>query len=162
MGFKIEGKLVDMQPTVQVNERFRKREFVLEVTEEYSGGEYTNYVKFQAAQSRCDSLDRWTVGDCLLVHFNVKGNRWEKEGKVNYITNLDAWKTEAGTQRFEPHSSPTQEHEAKQLQAKFDALTPQQKQAAISAATSNNGGALRDGGAGYYQPAPEGIDDLPF
>jgi hypothetical protein len=24
----------------------------------------------------------------------VKGNRWERDGKVNYFTNLDAWKIE--------------------------------------------------------------------
>jgi len=28
------------------------------------------------------------------VYFNIKGSKWEKEGKVNYITNLDAWRIE--------------------------------------------------------------------
>jgi len=30
----------------------------------------------------------------VKVTFNIKGNRWEREGKVNYFTNLDAWKIE--------------------------------------------------------------------
>jgi hypothetical protein len=28
------------------------------------------------------------------VYFNIKGSKWEKDGKVNYITNLDAWRIE--------------------------------------------------------------------
>jgi hypothetical protein len=28
----------------------------------------------------------------IEINFNVKGNRWEKDGKTQYITNLDAWK----------------------------------------------------------------------
>jgi hypothetical protein len=30
----------------------------------------------------------------VKVLFNIKGSKWEKEGKTNYITNLDAWKIE--------------------------------------------------------------------
>ncbi|MCX6261318.1 MAG: hypothetical protein NTY95_10885, partial [Bacteroidia bacterium] len=26
--------------------------------------------------------------------FNLKGNKWERDGKINYFTNLDAWKIE--------------------------------------------------------------------
>ena len=28
------------------------------------------------------------------MYFNIKGSKWEKDGKVNYITNLDAWRIE--------------------------------------------------------------------
>jgi hypothetical protein len=29
------------------------------------------------------------------VLFNIKGSKWNKDGKDNYITNLDAWRMEA-------------------------------------------------------------------
>ena len=29
------------------------------------------------------------------MHFNIKGTKWEKDGKVSYFTNLDAWRVEA-------------------------------------------------------------------
>ena len=29
--------------------------------------------------------------------FNLKGNKWEHDGKINYFTNLDAWKNEKTT-----------------------------------------------------------------
>jgi hypothetical protein len=30
----------------------------------------------------------------VKVHFNIKGSKWEKNGQINYITNLDAWRLE--------------------------------------------------------------------
>jgi hypothetical protein len=39
-------------------------------------------------------VDRVSVGDDIKVYFNIKGSKWEKDGKTNYITNLDAWRIE--------------------------------------------------------------------
>lgn len=91
MSLSITGKLIVKYDTQAVNERFKKREFVLELSEEINGNAYTNYAKFQCLQNKCDILDRYNLGDIVDVSFNIKGNRWEKEGKVNFITNLDAW-----------------------------------------------------------------------
>ena len=38
--------------------------------------------------------NNFNIGDTVKVHFNIKGTRWEKNGNVNYITNLDAWRIE--------------------------------------------------------------------
>ena len=38
--------------------------------------------------------DRYNLGDELKVSFNIKGTKWAKDGKDNYITNLDAWRIE--------------------------------------------------------------------
>ena len=44
------------------------------------------------------------------MSFNLKGNKWERDGKVNYFTNLDAWKIErvadpGKAQNVPPHST---------------------------------------------------------
>jgi hypothetical protein len=39
-------------------------------------------------------IERVNIGDEIKVYFNIKGSKWEKDGKVNYITNLDAWRIE--------------------------------------------------------------------
>jgi len=100
MSLQQQGKIIEIYPTVQVSEKFKKREFVIEISEQVNGQTYTNPAKFQCVQTRCDALDRHKVGDTVNVHFNIKGNKWEKDGKTNYITNLDAWRVEAaqGTQ----------------------------------------------------------------
>ncbi len=54
----------------------------------------TNYIKFQCVQERTNIIDRVNTGDEVKVFFNIKGSKWEKDGRTNYITNLDAWKIE--------------------------------------------------------------------
>ncbi len=94
MNLEITGKLVEKYDTQNVSDRFKKREFVLELVEEVNGNPYTNYAKMQLVQNKCDILDRFNVGDTLRVNFNIKGNRYEKEGRTSYFSNLDAWRLE--------------------------------------------------------------------
>ena len=94
MSFEITGKLVAKYDTVQRTGTFKTREFVLEKSEDIGGRLITNYVKFQSVQDRTSLVDRVNIGDEIKVSFNIKGSRWEKDGKVNYITNLDAWRIE--------------------------------------------------------------------
>ena len=94
MGFDVTGKLIAKFDTVQRTETFRTREFVIETTEDINGRVINNYIKFQSVQDRTNLVDRFNLGDTVKVHFNIKGTRWEKNGNVNYITNLDAWRIE--------------------------------------------------------------------
>lgn len=95
MAYDITGKVIEISPVQQVNDKFRKREFVIEVTEQGSGGrDFTDYVKFQCVQDKCDLIDESFLNANVKVSFNIKGNRWERDGKVNYFTNLDAWRIE--------------------------------------------------------------------
>lgn len=103
MAFDVTGKLVAKFDTVQRTATFKTREFVIETNEDINGRIITNYVKFQSVQDRTAVIDRFNIGDMVKVHFNLKGSRWEKNGQVNYITNLDAWRIEnAGAQATAP------------------------------------------------------------
>ncbi|MBU1014618.1 MAG: DUF3127 domain-containing protein [Bacteroidetes bacterium] len=92
MSFELSGKLIEKLETQQVTSTFRKREFVLEKKESASGREFIEYIKFQLNQDRCELLDSCKLNDELNVSFNIKGRKWEKDGKVSYFLNLEAWK----------------------------------------------------------------------
>ncbi len=94
MSFEISGKIIEKYNTIQVNDRFKKREFVIEKTESNGGMEFTDHIKFQLTQDRCNLVDNIEVNDEVKVSFNIRGNKWERDGKVNYFTNLDAWRIE--------------------------------------------------------------------
>ncbi|HEY6976793.1 MAG TPA: DUF3127 domain-containing protein [Chitinophagaceae bacterium] len=94
MSFEVTGKLVAKYDPVQRTETFRTREFVIEKSEEFSGRVISNYIKFQCVQERTAMPDRFNLGDEVKVSFNIKGTKWMKDGKENYITNLDAWRME--------------------------------------------------------------------
>jgi hypothetical protein len=90
MEFQITGKVAEVYPVNRVNERFRKREFVIEHKESGSGQPYVDFIKFQLTQEKCEIIDESWLRQDVTVTFNIKGNRWEKNGLVNYITNLNA------------------------------------------------------------------------
>ncbi len=95
MSFEIKGTVIEVSPVQQVSDKFRKREFVIEIAEQSAGGrEFIDYVKFQCVQDRCELIDDSFVNGTVKVSFNLKGNKWERDGKVNYFTNLDAWRIE--------------------------------------------------------------------
>lgn len=102
MSYEIVGKLVAVFEIVQRKETFKTREFVIEKSEDIGGRVITNYVKFQCVQDRTSMPDRFNLGDEVKVQFNIKGTKWVKDGRENYITNLDAWRME--TMKLSPTS----------------------------------------------------------
>jgi len=107
MSFEIEGKLIEKFDTQKISDSFRKREFVIETAEEGGGRVFTEQIKFQLIQDKCDLIDPLSIDSRVKVNFNLKGRKWEKEGRVNYFTNLDAWRVEAvGGEQAPPAPEP--------------------------------------------------------
>ncbi|MGN6542264.1 MAG: DUF3127 domain-containing protein [Ginsengibacter sp.] len=94
MSYELTGKLLIKFDTTQRTETFKTREFVVEKSEDINGKLITNFIKFQCVQDRTGIVDRVNVGDEIKVHFNIRGSKWEKDGKVSYFNNLDAWRIE--------------------------------------------------------------------
>ncbi len=94
MAFEITGKVIDVAPVNQVSDKFKKREFVIEKKETGGSAMFIDYIKFQLVQDKCDLINESFLNEEVKIWFNLKGNRWERDGKVNYFTNLDAWKIE--------------------------------------------------------------------
>lgn len=102
MSYELIGKLVAKYDTVQRTATFKTREFAIEKTDDIGGRTIVNYAKFQCVQDKTEIIDKVNVGDDVKVYFNIKGSKWEKEGKTNYITNLDAWRIE---QMLQPNAA---------------------------------------------------------
>jgi len=95
MSLEVTGRLHAKFPTQQIKDNFSKREFVLELTDESpTGMVFTNYASFQLVNQSCAVIDQFQEGELLKVNFNIRGNRWERDGQVRYITNLNAWRVE--------------------------------------------------------------------
>ena len=111
MSFEISGRIIEIHPTQQVTDKFKKREFILEVKDTGNNGfEFIEYIKFQAVQDKCSLLDGLNVNDQVKVSFNLRGRKWEKDGQTSYFTNLDAWKIEnEQSTSNNPNSPGTQE-----------------------------------------------------
>jgi len=106
MSFEITGKLIEKFDAQQVTDRFRKREFVLETSENVGTSEFVETIKFQLTQDRCDLVDNMNIGEEAKVSFNIRGRRWEKNGQVSYFNNLEAWKMDKVSQAQVTNAAP--------------------------------------------------------
>lgn len=89
MGFQTSGKLHSISDTQQVTERFRKREFVLELAD---NPKYPQYVQFQLTGDRCENLDGFNVGDEIQLEFSLRGREWKSpKGEIRFFNSLDVW-----------------------------------------------------------------------
>lgn len=91
---QLTGVIVQIDEEKQVNERFKKRDFALQVDEEYKGNTYSQFIPMQVSQTKCDWLDRYNVGDEVNVNFNLRGKRYEKDGVTRYFSTNEVWKIE--------------------------------------------------------------------
>lgn len=101
MNFELTGNLILKENTQEISATFKKREFVIEVPNERNS-EWNDFVKFQVTQDKCALLDQFETGNSIKVAFNIRGRKWEKEGRVNYFNSLEAWRIErAGSSQAE-------------------------------------------------------------
>ena len=86
MALELNGKLVKKFDEQKISDKFKKREFVIETSE----NKFTEQIKFELVQDRTDLIDPYQIGDDLKVTFNLKGREWQ--GK--YFVNVQAWRIE--------------------------------------------------------------------
>lgn len=92
MGFHQSGKLHAIFDTQQITERFRKREFVVEIAD---NPKYPQLVMFQLTGDRCEQLDGFGVGDEIHVEFRLRGREWTSpKGETKYFNSLDVWEVQ--------------------------------------------------------------------
>jgi len=92
--FQLTGTLRHIGQTIQVSEKFSKREFVVEVTE----GKYPQTIAFQLSKERTDIVDLYGVGQEVTVSFNLNGRVWDSpSGERKYFNTLEAWRIKAST-----------------------------------------------------------------
>jgi single-stranded DNA-binding protein len=92
MNMQIQGKIHAAFDTEQVTERFRKREFVLELD---AASRYPQYVMFQLTGDRCGELDGYSPGEEIGVEFSLRGRQWTSpKGDIRYFNSLEVWSIE--------------------------------------------------------------------
>jgi hypothetical protein len=92
---EVIGILKVKQDTVQVSEKFKKREFVIEFAD---NPKYPQTIQFQLVQDSCPILDQFNLDDKIRVEFELQGRKWtDPNGVDKYFNSLKAWKIEALT-----------------------------------------------------------------
>ena len=97
---EIKGIIKKISETVQISDRFRKREFVVEYS---NNPDYPQPLQFAMVQDRCELLDSFQEGQEVEVHFDLRGREWTNpQGQVKYFNSLQAWKLVAEHDEAKP------------------------------------------------------------
>jgi hypothetical protein len=89
---EIKGKIVVINETQVVSDKFQKREFVVETSEQYP-----QFIPMQFTQDKCDVLDVYRVGQTVTAHINIRGKKYTNKttGADGYFLSLECWKLSA-------------------------------------------------------------------
>lgn len=83
-GAIILGKIIKIGQTESIGSNgFQKREIVIEEERD----QYAQKLKAEFVQDKCEILDKYSVGERVELHVNLRGN--EYQGK--YYVSLQAW-----------------------------------------------------------------------
>lgn len=89
MNMQVQGRIHTAFPAAQVTQKFRKREFVLELD---AASRYPQFVLFQLTGDRCEALDDFAAGDVVAVEFSLRGREWKSpKGETRYFNSLEVW-----------------------------------------------------------------------
>lgn len=99
MALELTGKLVEKFEEQQISEKFKKREFVIETSE----NNFTEQIKFELVQDRTDIIDPYNIGEEIKISFNLKGRKWNDK----YFVNVQAWRIERTSSDSQGNEAPT-------------------------------------------------------
>lgn len=96
----LKGKITVINAKHQVSEKFAKREFVIETTED----KYPQTILLQLTQDRCELLDSHAVGEVVTCSINIRGRAWtNQQGETKYFNTIEVWKiTNESANNFNP------------------------------------------------------------
>lgn len=179
MAYKITGRVLHVSTpqsfTSKSGNQFVKRDIVIMVrrfdpnTGEPSFDEY-NTPKFSFMNEKCQQLDQIKEGTIVTISFDVRGRTYEKDGKTEYLTDLnpfsiipdkfqqEVYQHMGYSQNQQPVTQPYQQPMAPQLQQAYT-KPPQQSYSGQQYPTSPAGGNM--------DPQPKNCwsipdDDMPF
>jgi len=96
---EVAGKVKLIDTTKEVGTSgFKKRDIVVTSDEQYPQD-----ILVQFVQDKCDILDKYNVGENVVIGINLRGREWiNPEGKAVYFNTIQGWKINHGEQDSEP------------------------------------------------------------
>jgi hypothetical protein len=85
---EITGKIILIKDIQQVSEKFQKREFVIQTSENYP-----QTICLELQGNNVDIIDAYSVGEPVVVDINLRGRLWTNpQGEDKYFNTIVAWR----------------------------------------------------------------------
>ena len=83
---KAKGTIYKIDETQNISEKFKKRDFVLEIKNNEA---YVQKVMFTLILDKVDAINSYSVGDNVEVDFDLQGKEWTSpDGTVRFFNTL--------------------------------------------------------------------------
>ena len=87
---KIQGVIYKIEEIQNVSEKFRKRDFVLEIQNNEA---YVQKVLFTLIMDKVDEIESFSTGEEVEVDFNLQGKEWTSpSGEVKFFNTLSVYR----------------------------------------------------------------------
>ncbi|MBD5585348.1 MAG: DUF3127 domain-containing protein [Clostridia bacterium] len=139
MAYKITGRVLNIGPSQSIiaksGNQFVKRDVVIMVRkfDPYTGEpsfDELNTPKFSFMNEKCQQLDKIKVGEIVNISFDVRGRAYEKDGKKDYLTDVNPFSIVPDKQNYQVQQEAYQQMAEAQAQQPM-AQSPQQYQQPI-------------------------------
>jgi single-strand DNA-binding protein len=85
---EIKGKVIAIMPEQVISDKFKKREFVVETSDNYP-----QKIKMQFVNDKCYLGEKLIIGGEVTAYINLKGREYtKKDGGIDYILSAECWK----------------------------------------------------------------------
>lgn len=88
--FKIVGRIYKVSETVQITDKFKKRDIIIDHTTSNQKGTFVEYIKMQAVQEKCGDYNSFEKGDMVEIEFRLTGRKMGEKPDEKVYTNVDA------------------------------------------------------------------------
>lgn len=89
MSNQIKGRIKAIFPTIQISDKFTKRDVVITTTTDM----YPQDILVQFTQDKCVVLDFYNPGNEVDVDYNLKGREWiNPQGEAKYFNTIEGWR----------------------------------------------------------------------
>jgi hypothetical protein len=83
---ELKGTIIKVLPIETISEKFKKQPFVLEMQD----GQFTQEILIEVPQAKLDL--NGAEGKEATVQINLRGRRYERDGKTRWFNSIEAWK----------------------------------------------------------------------
>lgn len=90
---QIKGIVHSIGETIKVSDKFKKRDFVIQIP-----SEYPQFIAMQLSQAKCEDIgNKLVVGTEIECSINLRGRLWtDSEGVEKCFNTLDVWRVTTG------------------------------------------------------------------
>jgi hypothetical protein len=89
MSHNATGKIHQINDVQQITEKFSKREFVLELS---NNPAYVEKVLFTLIGDKAELINDFNAGEDVEIKFNLKGREWTSpQGDIKFFNTLEVW-----------------------------------------------------------------------